>query len=77
MTSEPAVLAFPAAAVAPEGWHWPKGARTYHYFRGQHSLCGRWVRAAGSVLCEPGTKRAVACVVCAAARERSGGMPAA
>lgn len=34
----------------PEGWQWLQGARKFHFFRKNEarSLCGGWMRFAGS-----------------------------
>ena len=26
-----------------EGWTWVQGSKKWHYFRGKHSLCGKWM----------------------------------
>lgn len=51
-----------------EGWSWLFNSRKWHYFRGNKSLCRRWM-VLGSPLEEADADSPDNCVACARARK--------
>lgn len=63
-------LTSPTEPVTAPGWYRPLSARSFHYFSGWRSACGRWTRSRAAVAAEPSNEnRCGKCAQVVAARD--------